>query len=248
MKKNITYITVGKSLPLLLIFILAILLVIGLNFRSLVMASMQERILSIADITKAGLTAHMKGGLMSKRSYFIHEIANAPHIKTLTIVRSDAVCEQFGNKCFIGEKKADPFLKNILDLKKKYYAMTEWNEKATIRAIVPYIASSKGNLNCLQCHHVPENTALGAVDIELDVTEYRNQAWSYLLILFGVIAFFAIILAFNISRIIEQFVRKPLLGLIQLAKAVFFRTEAKEFLHYESAEFNEVAALFIQFG
>lgn len=248
MKRNITYITVGKSLPWLLIFILAILIVIGLNFRSLVMASLEERVLSIADITKAGLTAHMKGGLMSKRSYFIHEIANAPHIKAIMIIRSDAVCKQFGNQCFTGEKKADLFIQNILNMKKPYYRMTEWSEKATMQAIVPYIASSKGDLNCLQCHHVAENTVLGAVNIELDVTAYRNQAWNYLLILFGIIAFFAIILAINISRIIEQFVRKPLLGLIQLAQAVFFRTEAHDFIHYDSTEFNEVAARFIQLG
>lgn len=248
MQKNITHITVKKVLPLVLISILAIIIVIGLNFRSLIMASMKERILSIADITKAGLTAHMKSGLMAKRGYFIYEIANAPHIKTITIIRSNAISEQFGNKCFIGEKRADPFIQNILKSKKPYYTMSEWSEKATMRAIVPYIASTKGDLNCLQCHHVSENTVLGAVDIELDVTEYRNQARTYLLILLGIIFFFTVIFIFNLSHVIEQFVRKPLLGLIQLAKAVFFQTDTNGYSHFESEEFTEVASRFIKFG
>lgn len=248
MKKSITSITIGKTLPILLVLMLLIIVIIGLNFRSLVMANMEERVLSIADITKAGLTAHMKSGLMAKRGYFIHEIANAPHIKTITIIRSDAVCEQYGDRCFAGERKTNAFLKNILTLKEPYYTITEWSEKATMRAIIPYIASSKGDLNCLQCHHISENTVLGAIDVELDVTEYRNQAWNYLVILFGVIFFFTIIITINTSHIIEQFVRKPLLDIIQLAKSVFFHTESKELINYESEEFNEVASQFLQFG
>jgi len=209
---------------------------------------MEERVLSIADITKAGLTAHMKAGLMDKRPYFIQEVTNAPHIKSIKIIRSDAVSKQFGTQCFVGEQRTNDFLKNILTLKKPYYEMSEWSEKATMRAIVPYIATSKGNLNCLHCHHVSENTVLGAIDIELDVTEYRNRAWGYLLILFGVVAFFSILIAINTSRIIEQFVRQPLLDLILLAKTIFFHAETKKSVQYECEEFNEVAMQFIQFG
>ena len=247
MDKNITRITVGKLLPLLLLFMLCIIVLIGLNFRSLVLASMQERALSIAEITKAGLTAHMKSGLMSKRAYFLNEIANAPHVNSITIIRSDEVCQQFG-KCIGGEKRADDVLQEILKSKKPYVTMSDWNEKATVRAVVPYIATSKGSLNCLMCHHVEENTVLGAIDIQLDVTEYRNKAWIYLIILFSVISFFTVVIAFNMSHVIEQFVRKPLLILIQLAKAVFFQTDTKEHDSFESEEFNEVASQFVQFG
>lgn len=247
MDKNITRITVGRLLPLVLILMLCIILVIGLNFRSLVLSSMQERAFSIAEIAKAGLTAHMKSGLMAKRAYFLHEIASAPHVKSITIIRSDEVCEQFG-KCIAGEKMVDDSLRAIMNSKKPYVTMSDWNQKATVRAIVPYVATSKGNLNCLMCHHVAENTVLGAIDIELDVTEYRNKAWMYLLIVFGVIGFFTVVIAFNMSHVIEQFVRKPLLTLIQLAKAVFFQTDTKEHGTFESKEFKEVANQFVQFG
>jgi response regulator RpfG family c-di-GMP phosphodiesterase len=247
MGKNITRITVGRLLPLLLVLMLCIIIVIGLNFRSLVLASMQDRALSIAEIAKAGLTAHMKSGLMAKRAYFLHEIATAPHVNSITIIRSDEVCQQFG-KCIVGEKRVDDSLRAILKSKKPYVTMSDWSQRATIRAIVPYIATSNGNLNCLMCHHVPENTVLGAIDIQLDVTEYRNKAWMYLLILFGVIAFFTIVIAFNMSHVIEQFVRKPLLTLIQLAKAVFFQTDTKEHENFESKEFREVASQLVEFG
>ena len=247
MDKNITHITVRRLLPLVLILMLCIILVIGLNFRSLVLSSMQERAFSIAEIAKAGLTAHMKSGLMSKRAYFLHEIASAPHVKSLTIIRSDEVCEQFG-ECIVGEKMVDDSLRAIMNSKKPYVTMSDWDQKATIRAIVPYIATSKGSLNCLMCHHVAENTVLGAIDIELDVTEYRNKAWMYLLIVFGVIGFFSIMIALNMSHVIEQFVRKPLLTLIQLAKAVFFQTDIKDHDTFESKEFKEVAFQFVQLG
>lgn len=247
MKKNITQITIKRLLPLLLTLMLCTIIVIGLNFRSLVLASMEEHILSIAQITKAGLTAHMKAGMMDKRTYFLNEIATIPHVRSLIIIRSDEVTEQFGNST-IGEKRIDRHLKNILQAKKPYFIISEWGEKATVRAVVPYIATSKGNLNCLQCHYVPENTVLGAIDIELDVTEYRNWAWKYLLLLLGVISFFTVAIILSTSHIIEQFVRRPLLELIQLAKAIFYRTNVGTHTLFQSEEFTEVASQFLKFG
>lgn len=247
MQKNITQITIKRLLPLLLGLMLLSIIVIGLNFRSLVLMSMEEHILSIAQMTKAGLTAHMKAGMMERHAYFLNEITEVPHVKSLMIIRSTELNEQFSNSS-IGEKKVDPRLNSILQSKEPYFTMKEWGEKATMRAVVPYIATSKGNLNCLQCHHVPENTVLGAIDIELDITEYRNGAWTYLLILFGIISFFTIAIIFSTSHVIEQFVRKPLLELIQLAKAVFFRTDLKEHAMFQSEEFTEVASQFLKFG
>lgn len=208
---------------------------------------MQESVLSIAQTVKAGLTAHMKSGMMDKREYFLKEISNAPNIKTLSIIRSDEVTKQFG-KGFQNEKKVDQKIKDIFQSKTNYFVLNEWGDKATIHAIIPYIASSKGNLNCLQCHHVPENTVLGAVEIELDVTEYRNLAWDYLLILFGIIAFFTIVIIFNTSYVIEKFVRKPLIELLHLAKAIFYNTEHKGHNVFESEEFTNVASQFAKFG
>ncbi|MDD4855328.1 MAG: HD domain-containing protein [Sulfuricurvum sp.] len=247
MKKNITHLTLRRVLPLLLILMLCIIIVIGLNFRSLVLASMETRVLSITQIIKAGLTAHMKAGLMDKRTYFLHEIANTPNVKSVTIIRSDEVYKQFG-KSLAGERRVDSLLRAILQSKKPYFTMSDWGEKATMRAVVPYIATSKDNLNCLQCHHVPENTVLGAVDIELDVTEYRNQALIYLLILFGIILFFTIAIIRNTSNVIEEFVRKPLLELIQLAKSIFYRTDTRDYTVFQSEEFTQVASQFMKFG
>ncbi len=246
MRKNITQLTLSRLLIVFLVMMFSIVTVIALNFRSLVLASLEERVLSLAEITKAGLTAHMKAGLMNKRGYFLHEITSTSHVQSLTIIRSDAVNHQFGKG--IGEKRVDPFLRSILELKKPYYEMNEWSSNVTMHAIVPYIASSQGNLNCLQCHHVSENTVLGAVDIKLDVTEYRNQAFTYLIVLFGIISIFALIIILNTSYVIEHVVRKPLLALIQLAKAVFYHTDTKGDAPFESEEFIEVASQFMKFG
>lgn len=247
MGKNITQLTLGRLLIVFLVLMFSIVTVIAFNFRSLVLASMEERVLSLAEITKAGLTAHMKAGLMKKRGYFLHEIASAPQVQSLSIIRSDAVNQQFGDGVS-GEKRVTPFLRSILELKKPYYELNEWSSKVTMRAIVPYIATSQGNLNCLQCHHVSENTVLGAVDIKLDVTEYRNQAFIYLIILFGIISLFTLIIILNTSYVIEHVVRKPLLALIQLAKSVFYHADTKGHPPFESEEFIEVASQFMRFG
>lgn len=247
MQKNITQLTIRSLLPLILGFMLCTLIIIGFNFRSLVLASMKEHIVSIAEVTKAGLTAHMKTGQMKNRAYFLQEIASTPHIKSIKIIRSKEVNNEYGNGLSV-EKRADGALMDILQLKKPYFTINEWGAKATIRAVIPYIATSEGNLNCLQCHHVPENTVLGAVDIELDVTEYRNWAWVYLLVIFGVLSFFLVAIILSASHVIKKFVRKPLLELIQYAKSVFYRTDLKEHNLFQSKEFSEVASEFKKFG
>ncbi|MCK9372916.1 MAG: HD domain-containing protein [Sulfuricurvum sp.] len=247
MKKNITQLTLRSLLPLLLGFMVITIIVIGFNFRSLILLSMQEHIVSIANIVKAGLTAHMKEGIMEKRGYFLQEIANGSHIKSIYIIRSDEVRKQFGNGLTV-ERGADRTLLNIMSLKKPHFTISEWGKKATIRAVIPYIATSKGHLNCLQCHHVAENTVLGAVDMEMDVTEYRNWALLYLLIISGIISVFTIAMLLSTSHIIEKFVRNPLLELITFAKSVFYRTDVRNPDMFETKEFAAVAYEFLKFG
>lgn len=247
MKKNITQLTIKSLYPLLLGCLLFTLLIIGLNFRSLVLTSMEEHVISIADITKAGLTAHMKSGQMKNRGYFLQEIAAAPHIKSIKIIRSDAVSQEYGDALSV-ETAPDKELLTILQLKKPYITINEWDKTATLRGVIPYIATSEGNLNCLHCHHVPENTVLGAVDIELDITEYRDGAWMYLLMIFGILSLFFAAIMFSTSHVIEKFVRTPLLELIQYAKSVFYRTDFQRDDLFQSKEFTEVASEFMKFG
>lgn len=247
MKKSITSITIARLIPLFLIFMISIATLVALNFRSIILFSMEDKILSLAEITKAGLTAHMNAGTMDKRDYFIQEISSTPNIKSLHIVRGDDVNRQFG-KGLCGEKTVTPALRKVLNDKKPYYEYIESYESATIRAVVPYIASSKGKLNCLKCHNVTENTVLGAVDMTLDVTQYRNKVIFYLLGVIGIIIVFKIFVIFNTSKIIERFIRKPFLELIQLAQSVFYHADTNKEYHFESKEFSEVATHFVNLG
>lgn len=247
MKKTITSITVGRLIPLFIVFMISIAVLVALNFRSIILFSMEDKILSLAEITKAGLTAHMNAGTMDKRDYFIHEISSTPNVQSLQIVRGDDVVRQFGRGLH-GEKTATPFLRKVLNTKKPHYEYIESYDSAMIRAIVPYIASSKGNLNCLKCHHVSENTVLGAVDITLDVTQYRNKVIYYLLGLILVILMFKIYLIFHTSKIIDRFIRKPFLELIQLAQSVFYHSDTQKEYEFTSREFSEVAAHLINLG
>ena len=248
MKKTITRLTTNRLLPLLLGFTFILLIIIGWSFRSLVLTSMEDRVLSIAQITKAGLTAHMKAGLMDKRAYFFKEIGVVPDIRSFTIIRSESVSEEFGGNFINGEKRVEASTRSVFESRKPYFNLSDWSENATMRAVVPYIATSDGNLNCLECHSVPENTVLGAIEIELDVKEYRDQAMSYLMLLLGVILFFTVIIIVITSRTIEKFVREPLLNIIELAKAVFYRSDTNKGELFESEEFVKVASQFRKFG
>lgn len=248
MKKTITQLTTKRLFPLLLGFAVVLFVIVGWSFRSLVLSSMEDRALSIAQTTKAGLTAHMKAGLMDKRNYFLKELSESPDIKSFKIIRSDEVNQEFGESFRKDEKKVDVITRVVFQSKIPSFSLSDWSEDATMQAIIPYIATTDGNLNCLECHHVEENTVLGAIELELDVSAYRNQAFRYLTFFLGIILVFAVLILFATSSIIEKYVRKPLLNLIDFAKAVFYHIDTKEDELFESDEFTKVASEFRKFG
>ena len=66
------------------------------------------------------------------------------------------------------------------------YTAGSINLDPNIRAIIPYIATDQGSLNCLSCHQVENGTVLGAVEIILDLSSYRTLALS---VISGIVAF-----------------------------------------------------------
>ena len=239
-KPSIKTITVKSLINVLLILSIILLLITGLNFRSLSTTALENQALAHAELVKAGLTAHMKAGIMDRRDYYLDEISRLQQIKSLGIIRGDEVTSQFGpGRAW--ERVVDPLARQAFDAKKPVFILDEFSVNPTIRVIIPYIASQQGALNCLACHMVDEGAVLGAVDIELDVTEYRNHAlWVMVgLVLLSVLAF--VLVFINTSRTIRQHVQQPLETLIDNAKLAFINQQPVSPDQFNSLEFAYVA-------
>lgn len=239
-KPSIKTITVKSLVNVLSILALILLLITGLNFRSLSTQAIENQALAHAELVKAGLTAHMKAGIMDQRDYYLNEIKGLHHVNALNIIRGEVVTKQFGpGKA--QEHAADHIAQQAFDTKKPVFILNEFSLQPTARVIVPYMASQQGGLNCLTCHNVAEGTVLGGIDIELDVKEYRNHAlWVMAGLLALSIVAFALVLV-NTARTIRNHVQQPLETLIDHAMTAYKQHQPVSPDQFDSREFAHVA-------
>ena len=211
-KKTIKHLTLIKLLQVFLVAIFTISAVMYFAYNEFFRYTAEHKAIEFAKVVKAGLTSHMKAGIMDKRDYYIKEIRNFPNIKSLAIIRAKPVIDQFGVSKHKNEKSYTD-LKNSKNLDTNTFI---WDGKnGLFKAIIPYKASSKGELNCLQCHNVKDGETLGALEIEMDISPYESLTSTYGYLLIGLLIFFAFIIILVIFHFIENYMAKPIL---QIAK------------------------------
>ncbi len=238
-KPSIKTLTVKSLVNFLLILALLTVVIAGLNFRFLSTSAIENQALAHAELVKAGLTAHMKGGIIDKRGYYLDEIRQLHEINSLEIVRGASVIAQFGpGKKY--EKPVDEITRKVFETKQPLFIVDEFRIDPTIRAIIPYIASSEGNLNCLGCHQVEEGTVLGAVDIIIDVSEYQRWGIMVLVGIFITIVIFLSLILINTARTIQKHVQQPLESLIRKTDRAYRSHKPLEVDQFETCEFVDV--------
>ncbi|MDO9267117.1 MAG: HD domain-containing protein [Sulfurimonas sp.] len=233
-KRSIKVITVTRLLQVFIVATLVIVSIVLLSYRSFFQFIVENKIHSISEIIKAGLTSHMKAGIMDKRDYFLDEISSVHDIKTIKIIRGDAVIKEYGEST-LSEEKLNSNLRAILEKKEVY---VEWRDmQSSVKSVVPYIANS----SCLQCHHVKEGTVLGAVDIEMEIDAYQSFVIKNSYVIIAALLLFALIVVFNMFHVIERYISKPLLNIIDETKDAYFSHKNIDSNKYESKEFEDVA-------
>jgi len=239
LKPSIKTITVKNLLAFLLVAALVMAAITGFNFRSLSHNIIKNEALAVADMVKAGLTAHMKAGIMDKRDYFLNEIRTLHDINQIVIIRAPAVNKQFGPGRM--EAAVTPLVQKAFESKTPFFQIDDFGASPVIRAIVPYIATNKGTLNCLNCHQVDEGTVLGAVDIELDILKYRTMASWILMLILLVALFFILLVIANTFRTVQVYVQEPLESLIERARRAYQEHKPVSTEKFDSLEFVNVA-------
>lgn len=233
-KKSIKRITVGHLLQVFIIATLIIISIVLLSYRSFFQFIVENKIQSVSEIIKAGLTSHMKAHIMDKRGYFLDEISSVHDIKSIKIIRGDAVIKEYGRST-IFEKAPDDDIREILKKKETY---TKWMDtQSRVRSIVPYIANSK----CLECHNVKKGTVLGAVDIDMQINAYQGFVIRNSYIIIASLLLFALVIILNMFHVIERYISRPLLDIISEAQSAYSSHKNIDTKKYESREFEDVA-------
>ncbi len=123
----------------------------------------------ISEVFKNGLTTHMINKNMNQVDTYINSFANVEHVKNLWIVRNESIQNQYG----FNEKKApkDDIDKNVLKTGKTVYKLNENLFNTNIRITIPYKVELNNNVNCLSCHSGSQGDTLGAISMELNISE-----------------------------------------------------------------------------
>ncbi len=183
--------------------LIAMLVAISLfAFRSFSIASSTEHIRTAAEIVRVHLTEAMIDGVIDKRESFLKRLMEVQGLTSARVVRSPDVRKQFGDG-ILGESDTDAIETQVVREGKPQYRIIETDGDTLIRGTIPFIATSLGSPNCLQCHQVAEGTVLGAVTMMVSIGSIKQQALLTVAGLVGTVAVFALLTLGLIRRSIR---------------------------------------------
>lgn len=171
-------------------------------FRSFSISAVRDHLRTAAEIVRVHLTESMINGVINKREQFLSRLMEVQGIKSAHVVRSDEVTRQFG-KGLNTETVADEVELGVLRDGKARFDVVELKDDTILRATIPYIASTSGTPNCLQCHQVRPGAVLGAVTMTMSVESLRNKAMLTVLGIALVIALFTLVVLFLLGRLLR---------------------------------------------
>jgi len=127
-----------------------------------------------ADGVINGMNMLMLSGMISDPDYrrlFIDKMSASANINELRIIRAQQVIDQYGTG-LPEEQVRDDLDKRVIASKQPEFFLNEDHAAPTLRAVVPFIASSNfRGTNCLNCHQVDEGSVNGAASITMDMSE-----------------------------------------------------------------------------
>jgi diguanylate cyclase (GGDEF)-like protein len=186
---------------------IATIINVSLNFRDYSINSAIDKSRMTANLVRDGLTAHMLNGTMDKRAYFLSQISNNDDVKSLWVVRSDKVIQQYGEG-FQSESVRDAIDEKVLQTGQEIKEVTEHADKILLRVTIPYNASTDLNSpNCLSCHDVKHGDTLGAISMEFDITSMRNSGTYTILKILGINLLFIIVALFLINYYVTPYMK-----------------------------------------
>lgn len=187
-----------------IIFLIAMVLIVIINFRNYGIKSAESEAMLTAEIVKSGLTAHMINGIMDKRSFFLDKVQGAKNIDAIWIARSQIVIKQHGEG-LNNEIPRDNIDKKVLKTGKVEKVITETPTSSKIRITVPYIASAFGKPNCLSCHNAKEGDVLGAITMVIDSNDGRVFGFNAVILTILSALFILGLVLYTVNRFISPY-------------------------------------------
>lgn len=184
---------------------LATIINVALNFRDYSIKNASEKARMTASIVEDGLTAHMVNQTMDKRDYFLNKISQNDDIKSLWLIRSQNVIDQYGAG-FNYETTRDAIDAKVLETGIPEERIIEKANDIIFRVTIPYTAEPiTKEANCLSCHDVQKGDVLGAISMEFDISDTRTDGMLTLIKILGINLIFTIIVLILLNKYLSPY-------------------------------------------
>ncbi|MBI4985297.1 MAG: diguanylate cyclase [Rhodocyclales bacterium] len=185
----------------LFLCLIAALLAIGLfSFRQYSIATATDHVRTSAEILRVSLTEEMVNGVISKRASLLQRMMEVQGLKSVRVLRGPQVEHQFGKGLTL-EQPEDEIERRVLATGTPEFNLDENANDVTFRGTIPYVATNRGNPNCLMCHQVAEGTVLGAVTISMSIDHLKRKAIITLSLMVAAVTLFSIVAFFLLRRL-----------------------------------------------
>ncbi len=144
------------------------------HFKTGILEGAERRATVSADGVINGMNMLMISGMIADPEYrrlFIKKMGASEHVKELRIIRAHQVQDQYGPG-LPEEQVRDELDSQVITSKQAQFLLNEDHQAPTLRAVVPFIASSNfRGTNCLSCHQVASGSVNGAASITIDMSK-----------------------------------------------------------------------------
>ena len=184
------------------------IIITALNVYNLRDTSIKSAILkaeAISESIKSGLTSHMINNNMNQIDTFINSISNMKNVEKLWLSKSELVTNQYGNKG-LNQNPRDEIDKRVLQTGLMEYKLNETLTKTSMRITIPYNADAQRGIDCLSCHKVAYGSTLGAISLNLDISDLKQLGIETIYTIVLIIIFSIIFIILLVRKILNPYV------------------------------------------
>lgn len=224
------------TVSLVLIILLSVVTIHSFNYFS--RETIREQGRMAAELLRISLTEQMRTGVINEREILFKRLRTIPGLVDVRVARGQPVIQQFGPG-EIGDRAQT-------DMERRVLATGNWEEEfitkggtTTYRLTIPYIATSAGSLNCLECHDVSEGAINGAVTLGFSLENMNRAEFLAIMPIVALLMLFGIALGYFLKRLFE-----PMVATADSLKKVVAQASAGDFTgRIESKSKDEIGEI-----
>ena len=186
-------------------FALIIVSIVLYNIRNLSIVREKNKAKAISRLIEDGLTAHMVGGIMSKRELFLDKAKESSGANKIWIFRTNKVEKLFG-KGYSNEVIRDNIDKKAISTGKIQQIVKDSFLNPILRITIPYKVKYDSKPDCLKCHtNAKDGDVLGGISMEFSLSKVRIQTIKTVLNILSITALFALIFLYISNKLLNPY-------------------------------------------